>query len=447
MGIATFFQKKRKDPTNTSPAPSTPSQENASGDLDGDFDENDVYDPNVADIALGPAAKRDTSESNYKPAPPRRTTFNKTLVLGGIALLLISAAGAMIYELQSPVQKKGKVEQEAPAPKRQTDNFSDIPSNYSSIKDPNSKTPAKPNAAIIPTGPTGKMPPAPQVPVGSGPPLVSLAEREALAARNSPIGFGGNNSGSTASAAAQVNPFLQQMMAANAAAQGPGAGNGGATSEQDQKLAFFEKNRTAAWYVKGNLTPAVSEYEVKAGAVIPGVMLTGIKSDLPGQIVGQVRENVYDSKTGQYLLIPQGTKIIGTYDSKVTYGQERVLLVWSRIIFPNGESLDLESMGGVDSAGYSGLSDHTNNHTGKLITGILLGTVATAGATVAAGKTNSDNITFGQAAAQGAATNVSNAVADITRKNLNIQPTIEIRPGWKFNVFVNKDLILKPYME
>ena len=443
MGFSAFFQKKKKDPTQTSPPRPVHLQENDHGVYSEDSDENDDYNLDAADVSLPSAAKKDTSESNYKPPPPRRTTFNKTLVLGAIALLLISAAGAMIYELQGPVQKKGKEEQESPPQKRQTDNFSNIPSNYSSIKDPN-KTPAKPTAPIIPTAPTGKMPPAPQMPPGAGTPQISLAEREALAARNSPISFGGNNSGIAAAAPAQINPLLQQMMAANAAAQAPG---GGPVSEQDQKLAFFEKNRAAAWYVKGNLTPAISEYEVKAGAIIPGVMLTGIKSDLPGQVVGQVRENVYDTKTGQYLLIPQGTRIIGTYDSKIVYGQDRVMLVWSRIIFPNGESVDLESMGGVDNAGYSGLSDRTNNHTGKLITGILLGTVATAGATVAVGQTKTDTITFGQAAAQGAATNVANAVADITRKNLNIQPTIEIRPGWKFNVFVNKDLILKPYME
>ena len=445
MGFSTFFKKKRKDPASPVPV----NTEDTTAEHHEDFDENDIYDPNDAEIALPAAAKKDSSESNYKPDTPRRTTFNKTLVLGGVALLLISAAGAMIYELQSPTQKKEKVEQQAPPSSKQTDKFSDMPSNYSSIKDPKSTTPAKPNPAIIPTAPTGKLPPTPQIPAGGGASIVSLAEREALAARNSAIGFGIKGTASPGAAAtAAINPLLQQMMAAStAAAQAAGGGNGGGADDQDHKLAFFEKGRSSAWYVKGNLTPATSEYEVKAGAIIPGVMLTGIKSDLPGQIVGQVRENVYDSQTGQYLLIPQGTKIIGTYDAKITYGQERVLLVWTRLIFPNGESLDLESMGATDGAGYSGLSDKVNNHTGKLVTGILLGAVATAGATMAAGNTNTDSITYGQAAAQGAATNVSNAVADITRKNLNIQPTIEIRPGWKFNVFVNKDLILKPYMD
>ena len=438
MSFGAFFKKKRKDPAHT------PGRPPESADLYEDEEEFDSYDPTPEAISLAASAKKDASASMIKPAVPGRTTFNKTYVIGLVAVLLISAAGAMIYELQTAPKKVSKEEVKTASPAGKTDAFLDMPSTYGSIKD--QKPAAKP-AAMIPTAPTGKLPPAPQIPSA---PSVSLEERERLAARNSAIGFsvkGGSYAPSPpAQTQAMINPFLQQMAAA-AQAAGGGNGGGASTDPQDQKAAFFDKNRSSAWYVKGSVTAAVSEYEVKAGAIIPGVMLTGIKSDLPGQVVGQVRENVYDSQTGQYLLIPQGTKVIGIYDSKIQYGQDRVLLVWTRLIFPNGESLDIENMGATDGAGYSGLNDRTNNHTGRLITGILLGSVATAGATIAAGNTNSNNVTFGQAAVQGAATNVANAVADITRKNLAVQPTIEIRPGWKFNVFVNKDLILKPYTD
>lgn len=438
MNIGAFFKKKRKDPA---PPVSSPPENMDRYDED---EEYDSYDPSPEALSLAATAKKDTSASMMKPAVPGRTTFNKTLVIGAIALLLISAAGAMIYELQTSPKKVSKEETKTASPAGKSDAFADMPSSYSSIKD--QKPAAKP-AAMIPTAPTGKVPPAPQIPSA---PTVSLEERERLAARNSAIGFSVKGGSNTVSPPAQnqamINPFLQQMAAA-AQAAGGGNGGGASTDPQDQKAAFFEKNRSSAWYVKGSVTAAVSDYEVKAGAIIPGVMLTGIKSDLPGQVVGQVRENVYDSQTGQYLLIPQGTKIIGIYDSKIQYGQDRVLLVWTRLIFPNGESLDIENMGATDGAGYSGLHDKTNNHTGRLITGILLGSVATAGATIAAGNSSTTNQTYGQAAVQGAATNVANAVADITRKNLAVQPTIEIRPGWKFNVFVNKDLILKPYTD
>jgi len=219
---------------------------------------------------------------------------------------------------------------------------------------------------------------------------------------------------------------------------------------QDEKRTFIDsekKKDTKAFYVKGSLTPALSKYEVKAGSIIPGVMITGINSDLPGRLTGQVRENVYDTVSGRYLLIPQGAKVIGTYDSKVAYAQDRVLIVWTRLIFPNGDSMDLEGMDGVDLSGYAGLKDKVNNHYAKLITGVVLSSILSAGAKVAAGNNDIGTATFPQQAASGAAQQVASAGAKFTDKNLNVQPTIEIRPGMKFNVFVNKDLVLKPYKD
>ncbi len=133
------------------------------------------------------------------------------------------------------------------------------------------------------------------------------------------------------------------------------------------------------------------------------------------------------------------------YDSKVSFAQERVLVVWTRLIFPNGESIDLEGMSGVDLSGYAGLTDKVNNHYAKLVTGVVLSTILSVGTKVAAGNNDVGQATIGQQAASGAALNISNVGQKITDKYLNVQPTIEIRPGWKFNVFVNKDIILKPY--
>jgi len=168
---------------------------------------------------------------------------------------------------------------------------------------------------------------------------------------------------------------------------------------------------------------------------------------LPGQITAQVRENVYDTVTGRYLLIPQGTRLVGDYDSKVTYAQDRALIVWSRLIMPNGNSISLEGMPGVDMSGYAGLKDRVNNHYAKMVTGVVLGSVIGAGAQVATGGQGSANTStsFSQLAVSGAAQNMNNAGQQITSKNLGIQPTITIRPGWKLNVFVTKDMILRPY--
>ena len=218
-----------------------------------------------------------------------------------------------------------------------------------------------------------------------------------------------------------------------------------ADNRQDDKESFLAAQRESQTHVSSKLEPPRSPYEVLAGTQISGLMLSGINSDLPGSILGQVSQNVFDTAKGEELLIPQGTKIIGAYDSKVVYGQERVLIVWTRLVFPNGDSLNLEGMPGVDLSGYAGLSDQVNNHYFKLITGVVLTSVLGATAQVAQGPQVTFNPGYGQLVTQGAATNLNDAGQQITRKNLAIQPTIEIRPGMRFNIFVVKDLTLKPY--
>jgi type IV secretion system protein VirB10 len=171
-------------------------------------------------------------------------------------------------------------------------------------------------------------------------------------------------------------------------------------------------------------------------------MITGINSDLPGQIEGQVSQNVYDTVTGKHLLIPQGTKVLGTYDSRITYGQSRVLVVWTRIIRPDGSNIDLEGMPGVDMSGYAGETGKVDRHLLRLLSAVLLGSVIQAG--TAAG-TSYTNPSFADLARQGAGQGVNEATQQIVRKELNIQPTITIAPGTRFNVFTTKDIILPPY--
>jgi type IV secretion system protein VirB10 len=224
-------------------------------------------------------------------------------------------------------------------------------------------------------------------------------------------------------------------------------GGGDDQNMQEEKRSFAKETKEQSPYLLAALQQPISKYEIKAGTIIPSLLLTGLNSDLPGQIAAQVRENVYDTATGRYLLIPQGTRLVGEYDSKVAYGQDRALIVWSRLILPNGNSINLEGMPGVDMSGYSGLSDRVNNHYAKLVTGVLLGSVLGAGAQVATGGqgTAINAPSFSQLAVSGGAQNLNQAGQQITQRNLNLQPTIEIRPGLKLNVFVTKDMILKPY--
>ena len=216
-------------------------------------------------------------------------------------------------------------------------------------------------------------------------------------------------------------------------------------NRQDDKATFLYANRTNSPYLRQPLIRPASRYQLMAGTVVPGILLTGINSDLPGQILGQVSQNVFDSVAGRYLLLPQGTKVIGEYDSRIVYGQERVLVVWTRLIMPNGRSISLEGMPGIDLSGYAGLTERVNNHYARLLSGVLLGSLLGAGAQVAQGSSRTIDPTFEQLALEGAAQNINQAGQQITRKNLNVQPTIEISPGHRFNVFVTKDIILEPY--
>ncbi len=218
---------------------------------------------------------------------------------------------------------------------------------------------------------------------------------------------------------------------------------------QGEKRGFAREKRDDFPYLKATLLAPISPYEIKAGSILPGVLITGISSDLPGQITAQASENVYDTATGRFLLIPQGARFNGEYDSKIAYGQERVLIVWSRIIMPNGNSVNLEGMPGTDLSGYAGVTGAVNNHYGKLITGVILGSVIGAGAQAAVGGQGSANVppAFPQLFVSGAAANINQAGQQITQKNLNLQPTIEVPPGQKINIFVTKDMVLKPYLE
>ncbi len=247
-----------------------------------------------------------------------------------------------------------------------------------------------------------------------------------------------------------LDPRALMSASLNQTAQTPLIDSDANQNMQLEKRDFKKKKEDDdAVYVHHTLQDPLSPYQIMAGTVIPGVMITGINSELPGQIIGQVRENVYDTVTGNYLLIPQGTKVIGRYDSVIAYGQERVLIIWNRLIMPDGSSLLLDSMPGTDLGGYAGLKDKVNNHYLKLAAGVILSTFLSVGASVSAGTPGyhdrDDGYDIKNKFAENAGQGINKAGQKIVGKMLNIQPTLEIRPGFTFNVMVNKDIILKPY--
>jgi type IV secretion system protein VirB10 len=185
-----------------------------------------------------------------------------------------------------------------------------------------------------------------------------------------------------------------------------------------------------------------SPYQIMAGSVITASLVTGINSDLPGLVIAQVTENVYDTVTGKTLLVPQGSRLIGTYDSVVAYGQSRALLVWQRIVMPDGSSVQIDNLPATDARGYAGLEDGVDYHTRTLLKGVVLSTLLGVGTELGLGNNESDLI---RAVRESTQQNAAQAGQRLTEKNLNIQPTITIRPGWPVHVIVHKDIVLKPY--
>ena len=213
-------------------------------------------------------------------------------------------------------------------------------------------------------------------------------------------------------------------------------------SAQDRQVAFLNQTPDKRTVSPDRIAPPASASVLQAGAVIPAALITGIRSDLPGQITAQATENVYDSPTGTILLIPQGTRIIGQYDSGVGFGQRRVLLVWNRLVFPNGRSIVLERQPGADTGGYAGLEDSVDYHWGELFKAAALSTLLSVGAEAGTSQNENDLI---QALRSGASNGISQTGQQIVQRQLNIAPTLTIRPGFPVRVIVTRDLVLEPY--
>ncbi len=212
-------------------------------------------------------------------------------------------------------------------------------------------------------------------------------------------------------------------------------------NDQQRKLDFVNAQDDRAIYNPHAIQDPVSPYEVMAGTLISASLITGLDSDLPGLVVAQVTQNIFDTVTGQTLLIPQGSRLIGTYDSVVAFGQSRALVIWQRIIMPDGSSIQIDNLPATDTHGYAGLSDDVDYHTWALLKGVAISTLLGAGSELALNG-QSDLI---MSIRESTEDSVNQAGQQMTQKNLNIQPTLKVRPGWPLRVIVHKDLVLRPY--
>ena len=213
-------------------------------------------------------------------------------------------------------------------------------------------------------------------------------------------------------------------------------------------------NQKKTFQLSSGLTAPTSPYEIKTGELIPAVLMSGIDSDLAGNITAIVSQDVYDSVKGKYLLIPKGSKIYGTYDSNILYGQNRLMLIWQRIILPNGYSINLETMQGIDITGQAGVKGKVNNHTLKLLRSIVLSSIfnfVSSGVSISAGKDIGKNgdvsatATLGKNVADDTSSKLQSAGDMIIERDLNQQPTIKVKAGTRFSIMVNNDMVLVPY--
>ncbi len=225
-------------------------------------------------------------------------------------------------------------------------------------------------------------------------------------------------------------------------------------ADKDKEQFFNRAQADTSWILPHERT-AGQPLELKTGAVIPAVMVTGINSDLPGNIIAQVSQNVFDTATGRQLLVPQGSKLFGVYDSRVIYGQERVLVAWNRLIFPDGSAVSLGAMPGADMGGNAGFRDEINNHYFKIFGSAVVMSLITGGMAYTMdslsgnsnGNGNSNQTpTLQDEMGSALAAQLGQATVQLLQKNLNIKPTLEIRSGYQFNVVVTKDIVFRtPY--
>ena len=373
-------------------------------------------------------------------APPRRVVrFRRGLVIGATALGAGALFAVTMVALKGPASRTmGQAEELYNTDRKTTpDGLAGLPSDYSQVK---------PQTPVLGRPLPGDLGPAILAHErAQGIDSQASAEQqrlaqEALHARESGVFFRVENHAATPmpAASAQSPPGAEAQAGAARLTLDPQKDQ----NNQQRKLDFVSQRDPSSIYNLHALQTPASSTQVMAGSIIAASLITGVNSDLPGEAIAQVTENVYDTVTGRILLIPQGALLIGTYDSVVAYGQSRALLVWQRIVLPDGSSIQIDNLPATDAAGYTGLEDGVDYHTWTLLKGVALSTLLGVGGQMATGGNNGDLVS---ALRQSALQSTDQAGQRITEKNLNIQPTLTIRPGWPVRVIVQKDLILKPY--
>jgi type IV secretion system protein VirB10 len=365
--------------------------------------------------------------------PPRVTRLSRKVLASVAAVALVGIGGTLIYALQTHTSGDGPKEELYSTTNRQAaDGLAGLPKDYTGpVLGP--ALPGDLGRPILNAQNAGQ--PVTTPTVATPAPGVSEAEQRRRAEEE----------------AARTSVVFFQARSGSAATSGAGAMSGlagldttaqpGQATAQDKQLAFLNAAVDRRTVTPDRVTPPASPFILQAGSVISAALITGIRSDLPGQITAQVTENIYDSPTGRILLVPQGTRLIGQYDNNVQAGQRRVLLVWNRLILPNGRSIVLERQPGADGQGYAGLEDGVDYHWWDLAKAAGLSTLLSVGAELAI----DDQDQLLRAIRNGGQDTINDAGQQIVRRQLNVAPTLTIRPGFPVTIVITRDLVLEPF--
>ena len=363
---------------------------------------------------------------------PGITRLSRKVLAGGTALTLLLISGAVLWALRSNQPHNPSPDELYSTDHHNVaDGFSTLPRDYAGIPrdvpPPGAMLPGKPGSTIVTTE-------SQSVPIDINSEQ-QRANQETEAARTSKL-F------APTTAAAASPHVVSQEMATKAA---PSSDETFTQNGQDSKLLFVNAPVDRRTTAPDRISRSASPFVIQAGTIIPAALITGIRSDLPGQITAQITQSIFDSPTGRFKLVPQGARLIGVYDSQVAFGQSRVLLVWTRLLMPNGRSIVLERQQGADAGGYSGVEDEVDNHWKELLGAAALSTLLGVGAELGSGAEGGNNLDIIQALRLSAANSLNQTGQQVVRRNLNTQPTLTIKPGFPVRVIVNRDLVLEPY--
>lgn len=409
------------------------------------------------DNAATPNAKVAPEAFELRTRPQPVTRINRKVLIGGAAVVLILISGLVLVALRPPTLGGLKPEELINVEHKPiTDQLTKLPEAYDSV--PAEKTAAE---AVLPAGVPKLTPPSLGDPRDDAERIeADRLVRMAGQARESQVFFRlqlkAPPAGQVASQAsyaetgprsfAPENDTTRAVLRAAERARALATDDlepGSDTTEATRKLSFLKAGPEKEIYNPHGLETPASPYQLMAGTIIAASLVSGLNSDLPGFVIAQVTENVFDTVSGRFLLVPQGSRLIGRYDNVVAFGQERALVVWQRIIRPDGSSVVIDNLPAMDTGGYAGLADEVDLHTWKLLKGVALATVLGVGSELAFGSSDDDLVRALQLSTQ---STTNRAGQRLVERNLNVQPTITVRPGWPLRVIVHKDIVLRPYL-